>query len=90
MNRVVLGGARLETSTASLGAGVAGTADGLLGLVSGVVLATDDTEQLTDRGLVNLVGRLVGRACEADRLGNGLSSEGESRHSSEGLDMHFD
>ena len=86
VDRVVLGGASLETSTASLRAGVAGTADGLLGLVSGVVLAADDAEQLTDRGLVNLVGPVRGAD---DGLGDGLSGEGESRQSSEGLDKHF-
>lgn len=86
MDRVVLGGASLETSTASLRAGVAGTADSLLGLVSGVVLAADDAEELTGRGLVDLV-ELVGSV--ADGLSDGLSSKGESRQSSERLDKHF-
>jgi len=81
----VLGGAGGVAVAAGLLAVVAGTAEGLLGLVSGVlVVAADDAEELADRHLHDL--GLVG----AEGLSSDIGGEGEDRQGGEGLGEHCD
>lgn len=81
MDFEVLGGTLRVAGTASLLAGVSITADGLLWLVSWVVLTTNDAEQLLHRHLHQW---LVGTG-----LGGGIDGERKSRQGGEGFCEHF-